>query len=82
MRLILVLLPLALAGGLGYVTGRLGKRRAVSKSYTEVLPVIRETRKLLVHEPFRDGFDYNSYRLQQQLVLDEIDKYEAAVRAL
>lgn len=77
-RLILLLLPLVCAFGAGYGIGINGKRRAISKTYREFIPVLASCRQLLFVDPSMP----NQWLLAKRDLETKLDIFESEVRAL
>ena len=79
MRLLILLIPLLLAGLAGFVLAQQGKRRALAREYALHQTVVVEARRLIAADPIGQP---QVYLAQRALTQAAIDDYENQVREL
>ena len=72
-RALLVLLPLLLAGGLGYVVGR-RRPLALRRRLASALPVVTALRALAEDEPLRQPAQHGLHQLEARQALEGWDR--------
>lgn len=77
MKVLLLLIPFVIFYA-GFVTGQVAKKRAVTKTYTEVQPVLRALRRLLNTNPITAPADY---LLAETEAGEALSLYEQEARA-